>query len=65
MEKYVVVGNCNGETVYWNEDRKGWYIHQYDATVYDDVEKANTASEIAEVTLTVECIENITFKKIN
>lgn len=47
MEKYVVVGTCNGETVYWNKDRKGWYIHQYDATV------------------TVECVENITFKKIN
>ncbi|SEP82284.1 hypothetical protein SAMN04487977_101530 [Treponema bryantii] len=63
--KYRVVGRyMNGDKAYWNASSKGWYVHDYDATVFTDVEKANTASEIAEVTMTVDCVDCITFEEI-
>ena len=62
--KYIVTGNCSGAKVYWNSDRKGWYTDIWYASKYDDVERANTACEIAEVTLTVEMVNGITFEKI-
>lgn len=63
--KYRVVGRySNGAKAYWNSNCKGWYVHDYDATVYDDAEKAITASEIARTTLTVDLVDCITFEEV-
>lgn len=60
--KYIVKGKADtGQTVYWNADRKSWYLNEYDATVYDDVNKADTACYVAETTIAIECVTDITF----
>lgn len=62
--KYVVIGKCDGKKVYWNGNEKGWYCNKEYATIYKDVNSADSASIQAECTLTMECVDDITFEKI-
>lgn len=62
--KYVVIGKCDGKKVYWNGNEKGWYCNKEDATIYKDVNSADSASIQAECTLTIDCVDDISFEKI-
>lgn len=62
--KYVVVGKCSGKKVYWNDIDVGWYCNINDATVYHDADSADSASIHAELTISIVCVDDITFKKI-
>lgn len=62
-ERYRVYGySVRGNKLYWNKD-EGWMCNDYDATVYDDASKADSACYIAEDTLTIEGVTEITFEK--
>lgn len=63
--KYVITGeDLNGQSLYWNGINKGWYINKYDATFFDDVNKADTECYIAEQAITVEGVSNVHFIKV-
>lgn len=63
--KYVVIGRCHSRKMYWNEIKKDWFLNKYDATFYDDENSADSASIRAEQTITINCVDNITFQKMN
>lgn len=60
--KYVVVGKYGTRKVYWNQLEKGWYKDEYLATVFDDENSADSASIQAELTLTTECVDDISIE---
>lgn len=64
MSKYIVYGKSQGRNLYWNGEQKGWYVNDYDATVYDNEDKACNASEQARNTITVEMVFGITWKEV-
>lgn len=63
--KYVVMGKCHNSKMYWNEIKKDWYLSKYDATFYDDENSADSASILAEQTITMSCVDDIVIKKID
>lgn len=60
---YVVTGMDDKGKLYWNHGQRGWYVRKEDATKFTDANSANNASEIAEMTITVEAPYRITIEK--